>query len=34
MDQRFDDIRDLWRSELLRVEEALDARFKHLEQRG
>ena len=34
MDQRFDDMRGLWRAELRRVEEVLDARLKHLEQRG
>ena len=33
MDQRFDDMRDMWRSELHRVEEVLDARLKHLEER-
>jgi hypothetical protein len=33
IDQRFDDMRDLWRSELHRVEEILDARLKHLEGR-
>ncbi len=33
MDQRFDDMRDTWRSELHRVEEILDARLKHLEER-
>ncbi len=33
MDQRFDDMRDTWRSELHRVEEVLDARLKHLEER-
>lgn len=32
IDRRFDDMRDLWRSELHRVEEVLDARLKHLEQ--
>jgi hypothetical protein len=32
MDQRFTDMRDLWRSELHRVEEILDARLKHLER--
>jgi hypothetical protein len=32
-DQRFDDMRDLWRAELHRVEEVLDARLKHLEER-
>ena len=33
VDQRFDDMRDLWRAELRRVEEVLDARLKHLEER-
>jgi hypothetical protein len=33
MDKRFDDMRDLWRAELHRVEEVLDARLKHLEER-
>jgi len=33
MDQRFSDMRDLWRAELHRVEEVLDARLKHLEER-
>jgi hypothetical protein len=33
MNQRFDDIRDLWRAELHRVEEVMDARLKHLEER-
>lgn len=33
MDQRFTDMRDLWRAELHRVEEILDARLKHLEER-
>ncbi len=33
LDQRFDDMRDTWRSELHRVEEVLDARLKHLEER-
>jgi hypothetical protein len=32
LNQRFDDMRDLWRSELKRVEEVLDARLKHLEE--
>jgi len=32
VDKRFDDMRDLWRSELHRVEEVLDARLKHLEE--
>jgi endonuclease III len=33
LNQRFDDMRDLWRAELRRVEEVLDARLKHLEER-
>lgn len=33
INQRFDDMRDLWRSELRRVEEVFDARLKHLEER-
>jgi hypothetical protein len=33
IDQRFDDMRDLWRAELRRVEEVLDARLKHIEER-
>jgi hypothetical protein len=33
IDKRFDDMRDLWRAELHRVEEVLDARLKHLEER-
>ncbi len=33
MDQRFNDMRDLWRAELHRVEEVLDARLKHFEER-
>jgi hypothetical protein len=32
LDRRFDDMRDLWRSELRRVEEVLDARLKHIEE--
>jgi len=32
-DSRFDDMREMWRSELQRVEEVLDARLKHLEER-
>ncbi len=32
LDKRFDDMRDLWRAELRRVEEVLDARLKHLEE--
>jgi hypothetical protein len=34
VDLRFDDMRDMWRSELHRVEEVLDARLRHLEDRG
>lgn len=34
VNQRFDDARDLWRAELRRVEEVLDARLKHLEERA
>ncbi len=30
---RFEEMKDVWRSELHRVEEVLDARLKHLEQR-
>ena len=33
IDKRFDDMRDLWRAELHRVEEVLDARLKRLESR-
>ena len=33
MDGRFDDMRDMWRAELRRVEEVFDARLKHLEER-
>ena len=32
VDRRFDDMRDMWRSELRRVEEVIDARLKHLER--
>ena len=32
INKRFDDMRDLWRAELHRVEEILDARLKHLEE--
>jgi len=32
MNSRFNDLRDLWRAELRRVEEVLDARLKHLEE--
>jgi hypothetical protein len=31
MDARFNEMRDLWRSELYRVEQVIDARLKHLE---
>ena len=34
MDHRFDEMRDLWRSELYRVEQVIDARLKHIEDRG
>ena len=33
MDHRFEDMKAMWRSELHRVEEVLDARLKHLEER-
>jgi len=33
MDTRFDDMRAMWQSGLRRVEEVLDARLKHLEER-
>jgi hypothetical protein len=33
IDTRFDGMRELWRAELHRVEEVLDARLKHLEPR-
>ena len=33
VDARFDDMRAMWQSELRRVEEILDARLKHLEER-
>ena len=33
MTPRFDDLKDTWRAELRRVEEILDARLKHLEDR-
>ena len=33
MDHRFEEIKELWRSELHRVEQVLDARLKHLEER-
>ena len=33
IDSRFDDMRAIWQSELHRVEEVIDARLKHLEER-
>jgi hypothetical protein len=33
VNRRLDEMKDMWRSELNRVEEVLDARLKHLEQR-
>jgi hypothetical protein len=33
MDVRFDNMRVTWQAELRRVEEVLDARLKHLEER-
>jgi hypothetical protein len=33
VDDRFDDMRDSWRGELRRVEEVIDARLKHLEEK-
>ena len=30
---RFEEMKDLWRSELHRVEEVLDARLKHIQER-
>jgi len=32
VDKRFDDMRDMWRGELRRVEEVIDARLKHIER--
>lgn len=34
VNQRFDDMRELWRSELHRVEGVLDARLSHIEERS
>ncbi len=34
VDTRFDEMRDLWRFELYRVEQVTDARIKRLEERG
>lgn len=33
LSRRMDDLKDIWRAELRRVEEVLDARLKHLEER-
>jgi hypothetical protein len=33
VDRRFEEMKDLWRSELHRVEEVLDARLKPIEER-
>lgn len=33
VDQRFNHMEEMWRSELRRVEEVLDARLKHIESR-
>jgi hypothetical protein len=33
VDRRFDEMKEMWRTELHRVEEVLDARLKHLEAR-
>jgi len=33
VDRRLEDMKEIWRSELHRVEEVLDARLKHLEDR-
>lgn len=33
MDVRFEEMKDLWRSELHRVEEVIDARLRHIEGR-
>jgi hypothetical protein len=32
LNQRFDDLRDLWRAELRRFEETIGARLEHLEE--
>ena len=34
VDRRFDEMRENWRAELRRVEEVIDARLKHLEERA
>jgi hypothetical protein len=33
LERRLDELKEVWRSELHRVEEVLDARLKHLEER-
>jgi hypothetical protein len=33
LERRLDELKEVWRSELHRVEEVLDARLKHLEDR-
>ena len=33
VDRRFEEMKEMWRTELHRVEEVLDARLKHLEDR-
>lgn len=33
MDRRFDDMKETWRAELYRVEQVIDARLKHLQER-
>jgi hypothetical protein len=33
IDIRFEEMKEMWRSELHRVEEVLDARLRHLEER-
>ena len=33
VDRRFEDMKEMWRTELHRVDEVLDARLKHLEDR-
>ena len=34
VDTPFDEMRDFWRAELNRIEEVLDARLRHIEERG
>ncbi len=33
IDHRFEDMKETWRAELYRVEQVIDARLKHLEER-